>query len=134
MEFCTNCYRHQERYSLGSFLDCAGRTATLCQHLCCGQNLPRDRELPLCTGVSVVVYQSDLLLSYDKEKQKRKKSLFQISQMKWMHIFQYWGVGARISHYWERLRKQREKVMHLFTPKADIQQNFHTERNFKPPQ
>lgn len=40
------------------------------------------------------------------------------------------GVGGRISHCWERLRKERENVLHLFIPKADTQQDFCSEGNF----
>lgn len=43
-------------------------------------------------------------------------------------------LGGRISHYWECLRKEREKVVYLFTPKVYMHHNFCTERNFKPPQ
>lgn len=31
-------------------------------------------------------------------------------------------------NYWEHLRREREKDMHLFTPKADIRESFCTER------
>lgn len=118
MEFCTRCCRHQDSNSPSRFLDCAGRAATLCQHLCCGQNFPRDRKPVLCTGVPVVVYQSDLLLSHSKAKQSRKWSLFQISQMWWIHIFQYWGGRGRTPDYWECLRKEREKGLAFIYSKS----------------
>lgn len=83
-------------------------------------------EQPLCANTSAagkpspgtgnlfsaLVYQRwfiNLTSCCHTAKQIRKLSLFQISQMWWIHIFQYWGGRGGIPHYWECLRKEREK-------------------------